>query len=287
MQFESPEVSLEAYLEKLAERAGIVEERITGVDLRSPSVQLRVLPTGDIELLSSHDQVLGGPSGQSYLGCRFPADVAYAAAICADARRVGERLARSGVLGRFAVDFVAVKDAAGGWTSYAIEINLRKGGTTHPFLTLQYLTDGRYDPESGRFLTAGGQEKHLVATDHLEADDLRALTVEDIFDIVVCHDLHFDQARQVGVVLHMISCLTESGRIGLTAVADTPEQAEQLYQLAERTLLAEARPRRGGSADGCRHELRSLKPRVVTNRALGRPSEARPMCLIECAVALS
>ncbi len=27
-------------------------------------------------------------------------------------------------------------------TPYAIEINLRKGGTTHPFLTLQFLTDG-------------------------------------------------------------------------------------------------------------------------------------------------
>ena len=43
---------------------------------------------------------------------------------------------------------------AGAWTPYAIEINLRKGGTTHPFLTLQFLTDGRYDPATGLFLTA-------------------------------------------------------------------------------------------------------------------------------------
>ena len=57
-----------------ARDGGIVEERVTGTELRSPSVQLRVLPDGQVELLSTHDQLLGGPSGQRYLGCTFPAD---------------------------------------------------------------------------------------------------------------------------------------------------------------------------------------------------------------------
>ena len=73
------------------------------------------------------------------------------------------------MLGRFAIDFVVVRDAAGGWTPYAIELNLRKGGTTHPFLTLQFLTDGRYDARTALFFTPAGGEKHLVATDHLES----------------------------------------------------------------------------------------------------------------------
>ena len=38
----------------------------------------------------------------------------------------------------------------------------------------------------------------------------------------------------------MISCLTELGRVGLTAVGDTPEQAMDLYRRAEEVLLAEA-----------------------------------------------
>ena len=71
---------------------------------------------------------------------------------------IGERLARQGVIGRFAVDFVSVRNTDGVWTSYAIELNLRKGGTTHPFLTLQFLTDGCYDASSGLFLTAEGRE---------------------------------------------------------------------------------------------------------------------------------
>ena len=241
MEFELADTPFDAYLAKLEQRGGVVEERVVGTDVRSPSVQMRVIPGGKVELLSTHDQLFGGPSGQSYLGCRFPADFAYARAISADATIIGERLAREGVIGRFALDFVVVRNSVGDWTPYAIEINLRKGGTTHPFLTLQFLTDGRYDPTTGLFLTPDGREKHLVATDHLESPLLRGLSLNDLFDIVARHGLHFDQARQTGVVFHMISCITEHGRVGLTAVGDTPAQADTLYQLAERTLLEEAR----------------------------------------------
>jgi hypothetical protein len=241
MELESPSTPLDAYLAKFAEGAGIVEERITGEELRSPSVQLRVLPGGQVELLSTHDQLLGGASGQSYLGCRFPAAPEYARLITRHAETIGHRLAREGALGRFAVDFVVVRGSAGEWTAYAIELNLRKGGTTHPFLTLQFLTDGRYDPGTALFLTPRGHEKHLVATDHLESADLCGLLPADLFDIVARHGLHFDQSRQVGVVFHMISCLTEYGRVGLTAVGDSPAEADRRYRDAERILMEEAR----------------------------------------------
>ena len=241
MQLESQAISVDTYLATLARTGGIVEERVVGTDLRSPSVQLRALPDGEVELLSTHDQLLGGPSGQSYLGCVFPAAPEYARLISRYAQQIGERLARAGALGRFAVDFVVVRDDIGQWRAYAIEINLRKGGTTHPFLTLQFLTDGRYDGATALFLTPDGHEKHLVATDHLESETLRGLVIADLFDIVARHRLHFDQSRQAGIVFHMISCLTEHGRVGLTAVGDTPSEAGRRYREAERILLEEAR----------------------------------------------
>jgi hypothetical protein len=219
MAFEQADVRLDDYLARLERDGGIVEERVVGVELRSPSVQLRVTPLGEVELLSTHDQLLGGPSGQSYLGCRFPADFGYARAISAEAAKVGARLAEKGVLGRFALDFVTVRDERGSWEPYAIELNLRKGGTTHPFLTLQFLTDGTYDPVTGLFTAPSGREKHLVATDHLESDVLRGLTIDDLFDIAVRRGLHFDQTRQSGVVFHMMSGLGELGRLGAVAVA--------------------------------------------------------------------
>ena len=240
MSFELDEMPFEQYLDKLAERRGVVEERISGSELRSPSVQIRVIPDGSVELLSTHDQLLGGPSGQSYLGCRFPADFRYAKAITREAAKVGARLSREGVIGRFAVDFVVVRDQGDVWTPYAIELNLRKGGTTHPFLTLQFLTGRTYDPEIALFIAPSGREKHLVATDHLESPLFRGLTHADLFDVVARHGLQFDQSRQTGVVFHMMTALSEFGIVGLTAVSDSAREADETYRRAERVLLEEA-----------------------------------------------
>ena len=254
MRFEAPHVTLQGYAAKLEQRGGIVEERIVGEEIRNPSVQLRVTPLGDVELLSTHDQLLGGPTGQRYLGCRFPADPGYAALIGREARKVGARLARAGVLGRFAVDFVVVRAADGVWTPYAIEVNLRKGGTTHPFRTLQFLTDGSYDEERAVFVAPSGREKCFVATDHLESALYRALTPDDLFDIVIRHGLHFDQTRQVGIVFHMLATLAENGRIGATAVGDSPEDADQRLARLQAALEDEAQ--------------RALEPRALPDRSV-------------------
>lgn len=230
MAFELQSLAYEVFLEKLAEQQGIVEERIEAPEIRSPSVQLRVTPLGEVELLSTHDQMLGGASGQSYLGCRFPADEAYAGLISREAKKIGVRLGKEGVIGRFALDFVVARAPGEAWRAYAIEINLRKGGTTHPFLTLQFLTDGTYDPAAAHFTAPDGKRKHFVASDHVEGERYRQLTPEDLFDVALRHGLHFDQTRLKGIVFHMMSALPECGRTGLTAVADSAKEADDLYQ---------------------------------------------------------
>jgi hypothetical protein len=241
LRAEDPKATPDSYLATFARRGGVVEERITGEEFRSPSVQLRVTPRGDVELLSTHDQLLGGPSGQSYLGCRFPADTSYAPVIMREAKKVGQRLAREGVLGRFAIDFVVARPAGGSWSPYAIEINLRKGGTTHPYLTLEFLTDGRYDEVTGVFTARNGRPKCYVASDHFESPDYRALTPDDLFDFAVRSGLHFSQATETGIVFHMMSSVPEFGRFGLTAVGDSHEEAEHLYQRAQEGIDGEAK----------------------------------------------
>jgi len=239
MKYESARQNFDRYFSKLGELGGIVEERVSGEEIRSPSVQLRITPLRDLEVLSTHDQVLGGPTGQSYLGCRFPADPAYAAVITREAVKVGHELVEAGVLGRFAFDFVVVRNGAG-WTPYAIELNLRKGGTTHPFLTLQFLTDGKYDSERAVFTAPNGRPKCFVASDHLESEAYRGLLPEDVFDIVVRHGLHFNQTTQTGVVLHMLTALSERGRLGITAVGETQLEADAFYRKVVTVLDAEA-----------------------------------------------
>jgi hypothetical protein len=195
---------------------------------RSPSAQYRVDPLGVVEAISTHDQVLGGRSGQVFLGCRFPADPAYRLDIQAAGLRAAESLRDHGVLGRFAVDFVSVR-VGDGWRHYGIEINLRKGGTTHPFLMLQFLTDGQYDQNTGEFRTSSGRPCCYEASDNLEAARYCGLTPDDLIDIAVMNGLHFHGAAQEGVVFHLLGALSQFGKFGLMAVAETPARASALY----------------------------------------------------------
>src|SRR5262249_26475751 len=65
MHYELATTTHDGYMSKLAARGAVVEERISGDEFRSPSAQLRITPLGDVEALSTHDQVLGGASGQT------------------------------------------------------------------------------------------------------------------------------------------------------------------------------------------------------------------------------
>ena len=236
MQFEIEGLGYPSYMEAFQENGGVVEEFLSGEEVHSPSVQLRNSPLGEVEILSTHDQLLGGPSGQTFLGAVFPARQAYLALITRDAQKIGERLAREGVIGRYAVDFLVIRKPGGAWHSYAIEINLRKGGTTTPYLTLQYLTRGQYDPESGLFQTLRGQEKYYVASDHIESEAYRQYTPLDLFDLLSANRLHFDHAGQTGIVLHMMSGVGTYGSVGVTAIDNSPAEAQALYQTFQDVL---------------------------------------------------
>ena len=235
MALEDTEQVVDDYLAALDDQGGIVEERIQGTSFRSPSVQLRLSPAGQVDIMSTHDQVLGGPHGHTYFGCHFPADPEYAQRIAAEALKVGRRLAREGAIGRAGVDFVAVKQGAE-WQPYALEINLRCGGTTHPLFALTALTDGVYEPLSAEYRTRHGDLKHYAATDNLHSLAYRTLTPDDLLDIVDERSLGWDPETETGVVLHMVSALAVAGRIGLTAIGDDLESARGLYYDVQRAL---------------------------------------------------
>ena len=221
------------------DEGGIVEERISGAGFCSPSAQLRASPEGGVELLSTHDQLLGGPNGQTYFGCRFPANPAYSKTIAEYGRAIAEELSQRGVIGRFAIDFVATRKA-GEWSAHAVEINLRNGGTTHPALALLALTEGDYDEHSGRFLVDGAA-KCYVATDHLEVPGLRSLTPDDVLDLIADSGLGWDDSTYTGSVLHMVSAVGVGGRVGVTCIANGVADADALYDKTVAVLAKAAR----------------------------------------------
>jgi hypothetical protein len=191
---------------------------------------------GGAQAISTHDQVLGGPSGQVFLGCTFPANEGYRLDIQNYGIRVAEVLASKGVLGRFATDFVSVPTEDGGWQHYAIEVNLRKGGTTHPFLTLRFLTDGNYDMMTGDFYAQNGNPKYYYASDTLQSEAYKGLSPDDLIDISVYHDLHFHANTERGVVFHLMGALSEFGKLGVVCIGDNPQQAQFLYKRTRSVL---------------------------------------------------
>ncbi len=238
LRCEAPGETIDRYLDGFAAGEGIVESWVDGVDKRSPSVQLRINPLGGLELISTHDQVLGGPTGQIFLGSTFPADPEYRGSLQAAGLRIGELLRARGVLGRFAVDFVSVREGAA-WRHVAIEINLRNGGTTLPYQMLQFLTAGACDGDA-EFRTAVGAVRSYHATDNLVRAAYRRLIPEDLIDILVRHRLHFDPTCQQGVVFNLIGALSEFGKLGLVCIADTPHSARALCARTVAVLDAEA-----------------------------------------------
>lgn len=219
----------EWYRTDLLAQGGVVEERVSGARFTSPSAQADIRPDGSVQVLATHEQVLGGPANQVYLGCRFPADPAYAAVLAAHAHAIGERLAARGALGRFAVDFVAASDDDGRWDIYAIEVNLRKGGTTHPYSLLRNLVPGRYDVEAGAWVaSADGGPRAYSATDNLV--DARWTGLEPARVITAVRDagLEFTHGTGTGAVLFMLSGLAIDGRLGVVAIGRTPDEADAL-----------------------------------------------------------
>ena len=238
LAFEASTETWDGFLEKFAEMQGIVECFVEGQVKRSPSVQCRIDPLGRASLISTHDQVLGGSTGQVFEGCTFPASADYRVELQEQANSVAELMREEGVIGRFGLDFISVQTASG-WEHFAVEINLRKGGTTHPFLMLQFLTDGSYEEDTGLYRIPTGQERFYYASDNLVTEAGLGLTPADLVDIAVEHRLHFHGTTQEGVVFHLIGALSEFGKIGVVCVGASRERARALYDRTVQVLELE------------------------------------------------
>ncbi|HEY3052196.1 MAG TPA: peptide ligase PGM1-related protein, partial [Thermoanaerobaculia bacterium] len=215
----------EGFLEKFEQGGGIAEELIEAAEVRSPSVQLRINPRHEVILASTHEQILGGPTNQIYLGCLFPADDDYRLTIQDLGRRVGEALAAKGIIGRLSVDFLATRNGRSDpWDVRAVEINLRMGGTTHPMLALRFLTGGTLDP-SGLFQGVDGRTKFYRASDNVQSPAYRGLLPEDLIEILTLHRLDFNHRTSTGVLFHMFGAVSEFGKFGIVAIGNSRDEA--------------------------------------------------------------
>lgn len=223
LKCQAPAETYASFMARFDVMGGIVEEFLPGV-AASPSGQGYICEDGSVLPLSTHDQVLGGRDGQVFEGSTFPAADHYRMDVQDATLKVGEQLALGGARGRYAVDFVEADDGL-----FAIEINLRQGGTTHPMLTMAVVTEGAYEPRSGTFCSAQGHPKAYYATDNLQDEKFRGVHISAVIAAAVERGLTYDPVREHGCVFHMLGALHDFGKVGVTCIADTREQAAADY----------------------------------------------------------
>jgi hypothetical protein len=226
--FCAPNENWTSFEAKIQADGAIVEELVRHEEMVSPSVQLRVIPGSPVEILSTHDQILSGPEGHVYFGCRFPADPSYRLVIQEAAVKVGEVLAGHGVIGIFGIDFLVAPGRRGN-AVYVSEINLRMGGTTHPFWMARLATEGIYDQARGELVSPTGPKRY-VATDNLHQPGLAGTTPEMVIQAIDRAGLGWNPATKTGAVLHLLGALGGYGKMGVTCIANSLGDADVLYE---------------------------------------------------------
>jgi hypothetical protein len=218
----------EGYLESVRRLGAIVEEFVEG-EVHAASGQVRVNPRGEVILTSSHDEIRGGALGLLPKGCAFPADDRWRASVQEASLRVAALLGNRGLVSRLSVEFVVV----GGEEPFRLvghEINLGVGGTTHPLLAVRFLAGGRLDTATGLFHAPSGRPKFYRATDDLCSPAYRGLSPLDVIELLTLHELNYSPHSECGVVCYMLGGVSEVGRIGLVAIAESRRQAEEIFE---------------------------------------------------------
>ncbi len=232
-----PADDLATFFSKYERRGGTVEERLLGAEVRSSSVQIRINPTGVVSVTSTHENIVKSPTDLVITGCRFPAEDAYRAQLDQIGHRLGANLAARGVASRVSIDCVARREeAASPWQLSPVGFNFGVGGTTHPLLAVRLLAGGHLDPETGLFRSATGRPKYYRANDHVQSPSYRGLLPDDLIEMLTVRGLSYSPHSESGVVIYMLGALSEHGRVGMLAIGDTREQAEQVYASAIRAI---------------------------------------------------
>jgi hypothetical protein len=85
-----------------------------------------------------------------------------------------------------------------------------------------------------------GRAKHYLATDHLEHPQFASLTPDDLLDVIDENGLGWDHETHTGSAFHLASAIAIGGQVGLTAIGDSAQQAQRLYDSARGALIAAA-----------------------------------------------
>lgn len=234
MRFQQDDLNFEEFALRM-QAGGIIEVFLEGENFYSPSSQGYIHPNLNVELLATHEQVLD-QSGMKYLGCRFPAPVDIRSKISEWTHEIGKELSQIGVLGFFSVDYIVYTNSLGEEEIKVIEINIRQGGTTHPYQTAKLVTNSKFNIKSGLLETPKGEPVHYVANDNFCREKLKNSEPKSLINFLQQQKVLFNPETKKGAVLHMLNSMSRFGKLGYTVIAPSHEEVDLIRTRLEKVV---------------------------------------------------
>ena len=75
----------------------------------------------------------------------------------------------------------------------------------------------------------GAFREHVATLGAIGVEGVEVRLPEDLVDILTVNKLHYSHGTESGVLFHLIGALSEFGKLGLTAIANSPAQVDDLY----------------------------------------------------------
>ena len=218
------------FKKRIIEEGAVVEEFISNEIISSPSAQILCKPDS-IDLISTHHQILD-KSGQKFLGGSYPCDDQFREKIETFSIKVGQKLKELKVFGVVSIDFLISKNKKTNELDYhLIELNIRKGGTTHPFMLSNFAV------KSGEHFDAGPPSREFVdnyvyrSNDNFYPCRTRYSCQKEILEKATAEGILFSRKKKEGVIFHLLSSYEETGKVGYTILASSKDRVDQLEAL--------------------------------------------------------
>ena len=222
----SKNIPVTAFVAQIPERGAVVEEFIEAPVMSFPSVKMSIAPDGRVMNLATHDQVL---NGMAYAGSRFPADDEYRHELIGHGYRIGAHLSAKGVRGIVSADFMATRQSpADRWSLWGLEINARKGATTHPYFWTRCLTGASYDETTGELRCATGPVCYR-SSEYIQAHGLSDIGAGELIRAVRDAGLDYDPLARRGTLVHMATCLRRFSKFGATFIGSSDAEVDELH----------------------------------------------------------
>ena len=87
-------------------------------------------------------------------------------------------------------------------------------------------------------------------------------------DIIATHHLHYDSSTQTGTLFHLMGALSEFGKLGLTCIGSSPQEAQAIYDYVEASLDRESQDSQAPEF-ALSHHLRRIEKFPPNRDALG------------------